>query len=115
MDTPNLDFMVSREPTSDEHHAHLEAARAELAALRAAPPKIDGVPTVPGWYWCKDCTDESNKWIVVYGYVRTVDCDYTGEKAGQISFCAVDADGGDIPSALLYDYHGPLTPPKETT
>ncbi len=34
-DTPNLDFMVSRTPTSKDHEYHLQAARTELSALKA--------------------------------------------------------------------------------
>lgn len=71
-------------------------------ALRAAPPKIDGVPTVPGWYWAKWPEHENVRPIRVRMYSH-------GLLAQPFdSECLFKLD-------TFTDYHGPLTPPKETT
>lgn len=84
-------------------------ARAELAALRAAPPKIDGVPTVPGWYWARHKTTPRGGWTLCF-----VD---RLEPSARVSVPYAEVFEFDYSSELqdFTDYHGPLTPPKETT
>lgn len=77
---------------------------ARTAALRDAHPKIDGVPTVPGWYWARSSW---RGWMCV-----EVRAELNGGELGFYGWGYVEEAQ---PLDLLKDYHGPLTPPKETT
>lgn len=91
-------------PACCDHEDRISELEAELDALRAAPPKIDGVPTVPGWYLARSSW---RGWMCV-----EVRAELNGGELGFYGWGYVEEAQ---PLDLLKDYHGPLTPPKETT
>ena len=106
MNTGNIEACIELAQVRAGHGDATPAeALAELDALKlraAAPPKIDGVPTVPGWYWAKWPEHENVRPIRVRMYSH-------GLLAQPFdSECLFKLD-------TFTDYHGPLTPPKETT
>lgn len=108
MNTPNLDDILNDPADFNQTWVmkKIRAASAELSELklRAAPPKIDGVPTVPGWYWARSSW---RGWMCV-----EVRAELNGGELGFYGWGYVEEAQ---PLDLLKDYHGPLTPPKETT
>lgn len=82
------------------------AARAELAALTPKPVER---PVVEGWYWCRVGSNENRKrWEVVY-----VDSYGDVSESGKDGFGSWDYTFRNGTRSYT-DFHGPLTPPKET-
>lgn len=126
MDASNLDKILTLFEgralygERDEELDMTEAARAELAALRAAPPKIDGVPTVPGWYWHRE--KNSRLKGVPWSLVWTNGVQTLSEGEREILLWAQPVEEGSSQPIDIQDFEfaehefcGPLTPPKETT
>lgn len=125
MDASNLDKILTLFEARalcgerDEELDIIEAARAELAALRAATPKIDGVPTVEGWYWHREKNSRLKgvPWSLVWtNGVRTLS---DGDR--EIVIWTQPVEEGSAQQTDIQDFefakhefYGPLTPPKET-